>query len=83
MTASLQLPVRSIRPSAHAATAGSATAATKAAADAGVASQSAAFDSSQAESAELQRELEALDEMMMAQLKDEDAILKKWIAMIG
>ncbi len=82
MTASLQLPVRSIRPSAHAA-AGPATAATKAAADAGVASQSAAFDSSQAESAELQRELEALDEMMMAQLKDEDAILKKWIAMIG
>ncbi len=79
MTAPLQAPVRSSRPTARAATAGPATAA----ADAGVASQSAAFDNSQAESAELQRELEALDEMMMAQLKDEDAILKKWIAMIG
>ena len=82
MTAPLQAPVRSSRPSAHAAQTGPATAAAKAAADAGVASQGAAFDSSQAESAELQRELEALDEMMMAQLKDEDAILKKWIAMI-
>ncbi len=82
MTAPLQAPVRSSRPTAHAATAGPGTAAAKAAADAGVASQSAAFDSSQAESAELQRELEALDEMMLAQLKDEDAILKKWIAMI-
>jgi len=82
MTAPLQAPVRSSRPTAHAAAAGPATAAAKAAADAGVASQSAAFDSSQAESAELQRELEALDEMMLAQLKDQDAILKKWIAMI-
>jgi hypothetical protein len=47
-----------------------------------VAAQHQAFDLAQAEAAELQRELAALDAMMMAQLKNEDEILKKWIALI-
>ncbi|MHB8147456.1 MAG: hypothetical protein ACYDGM_09410 [Vulcanimicrobiaceae bacterium] len=76
-------PARPARPTATKAPAHPGEAAAKAVSDAAVATQSSAFDLSQAESSELQRELEALDEMMMAQLKDEDAILKKWIAMIG
>ncbi len=40
------------------------------------------FDLAQSEAAELQRELEALDAMLMAELKNEDEILKKWIALI-
>ena len=81
MTAPL-IPARPTRPAAAKAPADPGAAGAKAASDAAVAAQSSAFDRSQAESSELQRELEALDEMMMAQLKDEDAILKKWIAMI-
>jgi hypothetical protein len=47
-----------------------------------VTAQHQAFDLAQAEAAELQRELAALDAMMMAELKNEDEILKKWIALI-
>jgi hypothetical protein len=47
-----------------------------------VAAQHAAFDAQQAEHAEMLRELAALEDLMMAQLKNEDEILKKWIAMI-
>ena len=84
MTAPLAPTIRPSRPGVTktVAPADPASAAAKAADDAAVAAQSSAFDLSQAESAELQRELEALDDMMLAQLKDEDAIMKKWIAMI-
>jgi hypothetical protein len=41
-----------------------------------------AFDEMTAERAEFEREREALEELMLAQLKDEDAVLKKWIEMI-
>ncbi len=44
--------------------------------------QHTAFDESQAEHAELLRELAALEDLMMEQLKNEDEIMKKWIAMI-
>lgn len=46
------------------------------------ASQHAAFDDTTAERAEMLRELAALEDLMMAQLKNEDEIMKKWIAMI-
>jgi hypothetical protein len=51
-------------------------------ADAAVASQHSAFDSVTAERAELARELAALEDLMLAQLKNEDEIMKKWIAMV-
>jgi len=47
-----------------------------------VATQHAAFDADQAEHAELLRELDALESLMLEQLKNEDEIMKKWIAMI-
>lgn len=47
-----------------------------------VATQHAAFDEDQAEHAELLRELDALESLMLEQLKNEDEIMKKWIAMI-
>ena len=46
-----------------------------------VAAQHAAFDEQQAEHAELLRELDALETLMLAQLKNEDEIMKKWIAL--
>jgi hypothetical protein len=51
-------------------------------AQAAVAAQHAAFDERQAEHAELLRELDALETLMLAQLKNEDEIMKKWIALI-
>lgn len=45
--------------------------------------QHAAFDEQQAEHAELLRELDALEALMLAQLKNEDEIMKKWIALIS
>ncbi len=51
-------------------------------AQAAVAMQHAAFDARQAEHAELLRELDALETLMLAQLKNEDEIMKKWIALI-
>lgn len=40
------------------------------------------FDVEAAEQAELQREQAALEALMMAEVKQEDAIMKKWIEMI-
>lgn len=47
-----------------------------------IAAQHAAFDFQAAETAEVLREHEALESMMQEQLKNEDEIMKKWIAMI-
>lgn len=44
--------------------------------------QRQAFDFELEENAELLRERNALAELMLAQLKNEDEIVKKWIAMI-
>ena len=42
----------------------------------------AAFDFEIAERAELLREHEAIQQLLMEQLKNEDEIMKKWIALI-
>jgi hypothetical protein len=47
-----------------------------------LATQRASFDYEAAERAELEREREVLEEMVQAQLKLEDEIVTKWIAMI-
>jgi hypothetical protein len=47
-----------------------------------IAAQHATFDFDLAERAELLREHEALQALMMEQLKNEDEIMKKWIALI-
>jgi hypothetical protein len=47
-----------------------------------IAAQHAAFDFELAERAELMREHEALQALVMEQLKNEDEIMKKWIALI-
>ena len=47
-----------------------------------LAAQHAAFDFEIAERAELLREHEALQALLMEQLKNEDEIMKKWIALI-
>ena len=47
-----------------------------------IAAQHAAFDFQLAEQAELLREHEALEALLMEQLKNEDEIMKKWIALI-
>jgi hypothetical protein len=45
--------------------------------------RTAAFDIQAKEQAEDEREREALEQLVQAQLKFEDEIMKKWIAMIG
>jgi hypothetical protein len=47
-----------------------------------IAAQHAAFDFQAAEIAEQLREHEALQALLMEQLKNEDEIMKKWIALI-
>jgi len=47
-----------------------------------IAAQHAAFDFQLAEQAELLREHEALQALVMEQIKNEDEIMKKWIALI-
>ncbi|HVA29090.1 MAG TPA: hypothetical protein VNF68_12985 [Candidatus Baltobacteraceae bacterium] len=47
-----------------------------------LATQRATFNYEAAEQAELEREREVLEEMVQAQLKFEDEVVKKWIAMI-
>ena len=47
-----------------------------------IATQRAAFDYDAAERAEIEREHEALQALLMAFLKNEDEIMKKWIALI-
>lgn len=53
-----------------------------AAQQAAIAAQHAAFDYELAERAEIVREHEALQALLMEQLKNEDEIMKKWIALI-
>jgi hypothetical protein len=43
----------------------------------------AAFDYEMALQAEMEREREALEALLLANLKDEDEVMKKWIAMIA
>jgi hypothetical protein len=50
--------------------------------EAQVAAQRATFNFQVAETAEALREHEALESIMQEQLKNEDEIMKKWIAMI-
>ena len=47
-----------------------------------IAAQHAAFDFQAAEAAEMLREHEALQSLLIEQLKNEDEIMKKWIALI-
>jgi hypothetical protein len=47
-----------------------------------IAAQHAAFDFNAAEKAELQREHDVLQALLMEELKNEDEIVKKWIALI-
>lgn len=47
-----------------------------------VQAQQAQFDQETEERAELMREANALRDLMLAQLKDDDEVLKKYIAMI-
>ena len=47
-----------------------------------IAAQRQAFDFEAAERAEILREHEILETLLMAQLKNEDEITKKWIALI-
>lgn len=47
-----------------------------------IAAQRQAFDLEAAERAEIEREHEALQALLMAFLKNEDEIMKKWIALI-
>ncbi len=47
-----------------------------------LAAQHAAFDLDQAKHAELLRETDALQTLMLQELKNEDEIMKKWIALI-
>ena len=47
-----------------------------------VAAQRQAFDYDAAERAEILREHEVIEAMLMAHLKNEDEITKKWIALI-
>ncbi len=47
-----------------------------------IAAQHAAFDFDLAERAEFLREHEALQALLMEQLKNEDEIMKKWISLI-
>lgn len=47
-----------------------------------LAARSATFDLAAKERAEDERERAALEQLMLAQLKDEDEVMKKWIAMI-
>ncbi len=42
-----------------------------------------AFDYEIAEQAEMERERAALEALLLANLKDEDDVMKKWIAMIA
>jgi hypothetical protein len=48
-----------------------------------IAQMRAAFDYETELDAEAEREREALETLLLAQLKDEDEVMKKWIAMIG
>lgn len=42
----------------------------------------AAFDYEVAQQAEMERERAALEALLLANLKDEDEVMKKWIAMV-
>ena len=77
---------RAPQPSTDAATGAADGAGPDAAANAAqqraLAAQRDTFNYEAAEQAELEREREVLESMVQAQLKDEDEVMKKWIAMI-
>jgi hypothetical protein len=75
-----QLPARSPVSRSAAGTGGSSG--LSAEEQAQIAAQHAAFDFQLAEQAELLREHEALQALIMDELKNEDEIMKKWIALI-
>ena len=60
----------------------SATGASPAPADDALAAERQAFDISMEQQAELERERQALETLMLARLKDEDEIMKKFIDLI-
>jgi hypothetical protein len=47
-----------------------------------LAAQRSSFDEAMEENAEIEREREALEQLLLAQVKYEDSVLAKWIAMI-
>jgi hypothetical protein len=51
--------------------------------DRALAAMKAAFNYEAELDAEAERERAALEALLLAQLKDEDEVMKKWIAMIG
>lgn len=76
-------PARTPRaPQAKAATPAAADDAETRAQQQALASQRQAFDMQMEETAELEREGQALEQLMLAQLKDSDEIVKKFIELI-
>ncbi len=59
-----------------------ASSAAQAAEEANLAVQHQAFDFQTEERAEMQRESDALEALMLAQIKSEDAYMQKWIGLI-
>lgn len=59
-----------------------ASSAAQAAEEANLAIQHQAFDFETEERAEMQRESDALEALMLAQIKSEDAYMQKWIGLI-
>lgn len=87
MTASLE-PARAPRtargvPRAHATGAAAGTNAGDSAAAHAVDAIGTAFDARIELAAEMEREGEALEALAMAEIKNDDAIMKKWIALVG
>ena len=81
------LPIRTerttvVRSTAKTPPADPAQQAKDAADQAAIAAQHAAFDFELAERAEILREHEALQALIVEELKNEDEIMKKWIALI-
>jgi len=74
--------IDAIMPAARAPRAPQAKSDAKSAAPDPLAAQKAAFDLQTEIAAEAEREREALESLLLAQLKDEDEVMKKWIAMI-
>jgi hypothetical protein len=71
-----------LRPATTAARSSDASSDLSAEQQAQLAAQHQAFDFQLAEDAELQREHEALQALLMTQLKNEDEVMNKWIALM-